>query len=320
MMPLPAFVTLMAVCSLSLTALEAADEWRDFKNLEGVVIRAKVVSIQGAQVRIRRSDGREFTLGIDKLSADDQAYLQAWKSNPATPAAGKQDDLTIGPPPSRLKLADFYKKHVEFDGLPIVSSDKVPDQALLAARKVVAMMIAKTPRMVDKLVKNKVRVAIMASSEVTTDIPEHSDLTPKDYWDKRARGVGATHSRPATSGSEENLLNLPGDPYKGENIFLHEFAHTLHLMAIVDLDPGFDARLKKAYDAAIAAGLWKGTYAATDHKEYWAEGVQSWFNANLESKIPNGIHNEINTHKELQAYDAGLYELIAEWLPPPAGE
>ncbi|GEP44189.1 hypothetical protein [Brevifollis gellanilyticus] len=262
-------------------------------------------------------DGREFTLGIDKLSPEDQEYLKDWKPASATSFSGKKEDLTIGPPPSRLQLADFYKKHVDYDGLPIVSSEKVPDKALLEARKIVAMMVAKNPRMIDKLVKNKVRVAIMASTEMTTDIPEHSDLTPKDYWDKRARGVGATHARPATSGAEENLLNLPGDRYKGENIFLHEFAHTLHLMAMVDMDPGFDAKLKKTYEKAIAAGLWKGTYAASDYKEYFAEGVQSWFNANMESKIPNGIHNEINTHKELEKYDPELYALIAEWLPAP---
>ncbi len=307
----------MAALALAASSVLAADDLRDFKNLEGVVIRAKVIAIQGTNVKIRRGDGREFTLGIDKLSPEDQAYLKDWKPTTGPSSFGKKEDLTIGPPPSRLDLSDFYKKHVDYDGLPIVSSEKVPDKALLEARKIVAMMVAKNPRMIDKLVKNKVRVAIMASTEMTTDIPEHSDLTPKDYWDKRARGVGATHARPATSGAEENLLNQPGDRYQGENIFLHEFAHTLHLMAIVDLDAGFDAKLKKAYANALATGLWKGTYAASDYKEYWAEGVQSWFDANMEAKIPNGIHNEINTHKELQKYDPELYALISEWLPEP---
>ena len=41
------------------------------------------------------------------------------------------------------------------------------------------------------------------------------------------------------------------------------------------IDPTFDQRLSDAYQKAIDAGLWKGTYAATNRQEYWAEGVQS---------------------------------------------
>ena len=43
------------------------------------------------------------------------------------------------------------------------------------------------------------------------------------------------------------------------------------------VDPGFDARVKAAYSAAMHDGLWKGKYASVNHHEYFAEGVQSWF-------------------------------------------
>jgi hypothetical protein len=102
------------------------------------------------------------------------------------------------------------------------------------------------------IIRNKIRVAIMAPTELTTDIPEHSDLTPKDYWDRRARGLGATKIRPATSCGEENLLCYPGDPYFGESILIHEFAHTIHEIALAEVDPSFDARLKRAYEASDA--------------------------------------------------------------------
>jgi hypothetical protein len=320
------FVKLMGLAVLANMPALAADEWRDFKNTEGAVIRARIVSMSDTQVTIQRADRKEFTIDLAKLSPADQAFLAEWKTKNAKAkgpagkggaAKGDDKDVVIGPPPPKLKLHEFYKKHVEINGLPIVSSDKVNDKALLVARKDIAMMVAKEPRMIDALVKNKVRVSVMAVSELTTDIPEHSDLTPKEEWDQRARGLGATHGRPSSSCAEENLLGMPGDRYKGENILIHEFAHTLHTMAIVDLDAKFDERLKKAYADAMAAGLWKNTYAATDHKEYWAEGVQSWFNVNMEAKLPNGIHNHVNTHKELKEYDPVLYALIAEWLPEP---
>ena len=93
-------------------------------------------------------------------------------------------------------------------------------------------------------IKNRVRMAVMAPTELTTDIPEHSDLKPKEYWDRRARGLGPTRRRPAVSSAEENLLNLRGDRYRKENILVHEFAHAIHEMALNTVDPKFDARLR----------------------------------------------------------------------------
>ena len=49
------------------------------------------------------------------------------------------------------------------------------------------------------------RVAIIARSERTTQIPEHSNLDSA-YWDKRARGLGATTALPISTGAEENVL------------------------------------------------------------------------------------------------------------------
>ena len=86
-------------------------------------------------------------------------------------------------------------------------------------------------------------------------------------------------------------------------------------LGLQDVDPSFDGRLQAAYDAAIASGLWVNTYAATNKDEYWAEGVQAWYNANLESDPPDGVHNAINTRAELANYDPGLYQLILEVFP-----
>ena len=39
-------------------------------------------------------------------------------------------------------------------------------------------------------------------------------------------------------------------------------------------------------------GLWKGKYASVNHHEYFAEGVQSWFDNNREN---DHDHNHVNT-------------------------
>ena len=63
---------------------------------------------------------------------------------------------------------------------------------------------------------------------------------------------------------------------------------------------------------ALAAGKWGKTYAATNVEEYWAEGVQSWFNANQYSNPPNGIHNHVSNRDALREYDPGLADIIVQ--------
>lgn len=212
----------------------------------------------------------------------------------------------------RLQLDPFYKKCLTPGGFPIVASDKVSDFALCEARYVINSMLSGREDIRQALIKNKVRLAVMAPTEFTCDIPEHSDLTPKSYWNRRARGLGATPARPAVSCGEENLLALDGDPYHTEGILVHEFAHAIHEMGLNTVDSTFDTRLEEIYRQAMAEGLWKEKYAATNRMEYWAEGVQSWFGTNREN---DHDHNHVNTRAELQEYDPRLAKLIEEAFP-----
>jgi alpha-glucosidase len=224
--------------------------------------------------------------------------------------------LQIGPPSPKFGLSSFYKKCLMVRGLPIASSDKTSDRALYAARDLVEHMLAKRPEVVKYMLERKLRIAVMAQSEQTLDIPEHSDLQkafPETDWNKRARGLGATVERPCVSGAEENLLGLPGDRYKGECILIHEFGHTMLNFGMEPLDAKFRARMKQAYDHAKSAGTWKNTYAMTNIDEYWAEGVQSWFDSNQKGPPEgNGVHNDIWNRKELLKRDPELAMLLGE--------
>lgn len=208
-----------------------------------------------------------------------------------------------------FSFAPFYEKCVMVGRFPVVASDKVDDAALAEAALLVRSMLTGREDILNAMAKNKVRLSVMATTERTTDLPEHSDLTPAEFWNRRARGLGATHERPAVSCAEENVLCLSGDPYPTENIMVHEFAHAIHEMGLKTIDPSFDRRLKETYQAALKAGKWKNCYAAENHHEYWAEAVQSWFGTNREN---DAIHNHVNTRKELQAYDPALAELCIE--------
>lgn len=118
------------------------------------------------------------------------------------------------------------------------------------------------------------------------------------------RGIGGTVDRPLTVGSEENLLCMRRRDKYDEDIFIHEAAHGIHLVgggAIRNLMPA----IHDAYERAMSASLWQKTYASVNFMEYFAEGVQSFFNAdglNIEDqgrKGGDGYVKDINTRSKL---------------------
>jgi hypothetical protein len=208
----------------------------------------------------------------------------------------------------------FYRKHVSAGGLPILASENVADAALKEAAFIIEGLLKGREDILKAIADSGVHLAIMAHNEYTTDIPEHSRMKPRLFWDRRARGLGPTKARPVVSCGEENLLLYKGDPYWQENILVHEFAHAIHHMGLVTVDPAFDGRLKAIYQQAMAKGLWKGKYAGRNRAEYWAEGVQSWFDDNREN---DHDHNHVNTREELEAYDPKLAALVASVFRNP---
>jgi len=225
-------------------------------------------------------------------------------------------------PPRKDGVPAFYTQRIEAEGFPIVASKNVNPYALKEAQYIVNMMLDKRPDVREALIKSGSRLCIIAHNEYTTDLPEFvrmakgrapdptmKNISAKDFWDARARGTGGSLSDPFVTCAEENVLAFKGDPYSTENILIHEFAHCMHLRGMTNVDPTFDNRLKATYDAAMKAGLWKGKYASVNHHEYFAEGVQSWFDNNRE---PDHDHNHVNTRKELLEYDAGLAAMCKE--------
>jgi cyclophilin family peptidyl-prolyl cis-trans isomerase len=232
---------------------------------------------------------------------------------PFVAMAAPAQPLTPGPIPAdlrdRLRLADFYQKHCAGSDIPVVGSGHVRDHALAEAGWIVRQMLAGRGDLIQAMNDQKVRVVVMAASESTTDVPEHANLRPKTYWDRRARGLGATPSNPTVSCGEENLLGFPRDPYPNENIFVHEFAHAIHGTGLNRVDKTFDARLRAAFEDAKVKKRWANTYAGTNRSEYWAEGVQCWFDDNAP---PDALHNRVRTRKQLMEHDPGLAALCKE--------
>ena len=215
-------------------------------------------------------------------------------------------------PPAALAVDPwFYQKFCDANGQPVLAPDVVSDQAIDWIRYQALEMLKRLPVAAQAMIRNDGRIAIKGPEQVLTQIPEFSDLYtlyPEHDWDLLP-GVGAVMERPVTSTTEENVLCLDDDAYFGYSVFIHEFAHSIHLIGLIAADSTFDARLRLTYDTAIASGLWAGTYAASNYLEYWAEGVTIWFNAHWSDEHTPGA---INTREELAQYDDGLYRLVRE--------
>ena len=240
------------------------------------------------------------------------------------------DQLEIRQPPTELNLDPFYQKYVDAGGIAIISSEKTSDDALLVAAAIVNYMLQKRDDIRTELIKRKCKVQVMASSEGLMDLPEQRDkkkplrddkrltdkerenydkpggigeMTDREYWNQRSRGMGGSN---ATSCAEENLLGYEDDRYYGENIFVHEFSHTI-FFALKEVDPDLCAEVEAAYEAAKNSGMYKGQYAINTLAEYWAEGTQWWFWSNYE--FYDG-ETRVQSPEDLQAYDSSLYQAL----------
>lgn len=235
----------------------------------------------------------------------------------------------ISAPPAELSLDTFYKKYADAFGIPVVSSDKTPNSALLIARDIINYMLMKRPDIRQVLVQRKARVLVMAESEMETDLPERSNwkkpakddprltpgerenydkpggiasMTDREYWNRRARGMGGI----VTSCAEENLLGYPNTRYYGENILVHEFSHMM-MNGLRMADSALFAEIRPAYEAAKAKGMYKGQYAINTVAEYWAEGTQWWFWSNYE--FFDG-ETRVQSPEDLKTYDPALYHIL----------
>ena len=230
-------------------------------------------------------------------------------------------NAVIGPVPDSLGVSPFYRKYADAQGIPVISSEKVPDDALLVARDIVNSMLAARPDLRAAMIARRWRTGVIAEVEMTMDIPEYANLkrpgasrdepvnqADRDYHANRSRGLGGN----PTTGAEENLLGYPGTRYFGEHIFVHEFSHAI-MSAIRQVDTAFIAEIRTAYDSAMAAGKYvhpdgRKHYATTNPSEYWAEGAQWWFFSNYGECFAGNV--KVDSPEEFRAYDPKLFELL----------
>lgn len=223
---------------------------------------------------------------------------------PVLPASTTAGGISAIAPPE----AGFYAKRLDYEGIIIKASTNTVDEALLAARGRLERMLRHVRSVRAKLRAAGAELHIIGRNEVTTDLPEWRQDKGKPLAeyngltrDERARGMGGLHA----SCGEENLLKLEVDRYRGRDICVHEFAHTV-------LDCGVTEAVHEKFEAqhksSLAKGLWADSYAASNVDEFFAELTMWYFGTHGDVRMKGSP--PANGPEGLKAYDPEAFTLF----------
>lgn len=218
----------------------------------------------------------------------------------------------------------FYKKYINADGVVIVSSENVPDSALLAARKTILFLSSKRSDVHKAMLKHHPRISIMAINETASDIPEFGPGSDGEW------GLGQMPGDPTSLVSVKGIC-FPGNQDYFANALVHEFVHMIHNMGMIETEPKVLDEIYAAYLNAIQMGYFippkdepiEGItpFDAYGDDEYFTHAVNAWYDLNeswpgpwMDVKIgekgpPSG------THAELKERDPQIYSVISRFFP-----
>ena len=221
-----------------------------------------------------------------------------------------------------------YAQGCDVLGMTVLAAEDVDPVAVEGLAERVYEMLRFRPDLVAAVVDAGLAGRVIGADETITALPEFTELYeqyPGFDWRRRGRWFPATDLVPFFAGAEENLMCLDDDFYTGEDSFVRTFGLTMKRFGIDVVDPATAQAIDQAYGRAIAQGLWENTLAEINADEYWMEGTQSFFDANIEDdsedREPNSSHNAIDTRDELREYDPALWTILAsvygdtEWRP-----
>ncbi len=239
----------------------------------------------------------------------------------------------------------FYTKHCSVFGIPVLGSDNVDDDVIKKASRLAADMLKDRNDVRDAMHDRFLRILIAArmQGETLRDLPDLVDLERSDY-----AGVGPTPFTPIVAAHDRDVICRQStyETVRPGNAFVHEIGHAIHLMGMNFVDPTFDERLKSAFLNATKVGLWRvvvpadldgaedlpaltsrdltGNDMERDYLEYWAHGVEIWFQRRSVQVAVRWVDGEsgpilapayVGTRAQLRERAPDLYALLGEAFP-----
>lgn len=175
------------------------------------------------------------------------------------------------------------------------------DQLIEQERKVINRAAEPLAHYLEPLLHQRVTHDILGFEEGMADARERRYLARRRTHDHRwyggLRGVGGKN---AATGIE----SIQAASQLRYDTFAHEFAHQVHYY-------GFSAEQKKVvrelYDRAMLTDRCLDNYAATNDREYLAQGYEAFISV---AKSPYHHHLRRHTRAELRDRDPGLYRFL----------
>jgi len=233
-------------------------------------------------------------------------------------------------PPTRFKVDPYYTKFTWAREFPVVGR-KASDEAMLNANDTIRKMFAYRHDILKSLINDGVKLAVLGKGESLADLPECKGLSEQKKLDARARTLDYHPDCKLLAIGEEELVSPAKKSKPVDSPVIRLFAKAAYQvtgtrpvdpnwenrgrdvqqyeMRVKRLDIQFDEKLKQHYESAMGKALWKGTPAAKDRVEYWAQGVAAYFDA-----ARNGLSKSASTREELKDYDSDLYALVHETM------
>jgi len=241
-----------------------------------------------------------------------------WKYQPL------QKQPSVIPPPTRFKVDPYYTKFTwarEF----VVVGRGASDESMLQANDTIRKMFAYRHDILKALIGDGAKLVVLGKNEKLTDLPECKAVADKQKVDPAARRLSYNAECKIVVIGEEDLVS---SAKASASPVIGEFAKALYVVTgtrpvdpnwenrgrdvqqyelrVKRLDIQFDSKLKQAYESAMSKGLWKGAPAAQNRVEYWAAGVQAYFDAAGQSNA--------STREKLKEYDPELFALVHDTM------
>ncbi len=275
------------------------------------------------QLKLYDPEGYELVRTTFNLSPEND-----WRYRPL------RKQPSVLPPPARFKAHPYYTKFTYAREFPVYGSKHVSDEALLEANDTIRKMFAYRHDVLKAMIADGARLVVLGRRERLSDLPEFADARKKPGFDE-VRYLDYTPGLKLMVVPEENVLSLAGESFAGRCMVVSVFAKGLHRVTgsrpvqadsdrkgprqqyelrVKRLDIEFDKQLQKLFDEATAKKLWRGTAAGVDRVEYWAAGVEAYFDAAGAGQPPQDADRPITRREALRAYDPGLYALVDETM------
>ena len=275
------------------------------------------------QLKLYDPEGYELVKSTFKLSPENDWRYRPLRTQPS-----------VLPPPAKFKIDPYYTKFTFAREFTVLGSKHVSDLALLKANDTIRKMFAYRHDILKAMIADGARLVVLGRNEKLSDLPEFLDDKKKAGFDE-VRYLDYSPSLKLMVVPEENVLRLPIEPFAGKCMVVSVFAKGLYQVTglrpvlesfdkqgarqqyelrVKRLDIEFDRKLTKIHEEAGKGGLWKGTPAASHRSEYWAAGVEAYFDAAGAGQPPNLADQPITTRAALKSYDPALFALVDETM------